>query len=266
MRSVDYDEVAPTYDRRYAQNEYAGVERALLRFVGADPALRVLEVGCGTGHWTALLAERGLHVTGLDASRGMLRRAAERGAGALLAVGRAEGLPWADARFDRVFCVNAFHHFGDKPGFLAEAHRVLRPGGGVFSVGIDPHAGLDRWCIYDYFDGTLDTDRRRYPPTARIRAWLAELGFEGSSTEVVQHVSLDLPAAEALDHWRLARSSTSQLSLLSDAAYAAGIERIRRDVAAAEARGDTLRLGADLRLYATSAWTVPPGPSDCGRR
>lgn len=265
MDSVDYDEVAPTYDRRYAHGEYAGVERGLLRFVGTDPALRVLEVGCGTGHWTALLAGRGFRVAGLDASPGMLGRAVARGDGALLSVGRAERLPFCDAGFDRVFCVNAFHHFADKPGFLAEAHRVLRPGGGLFTVGIDPHTGLDRWAIYDYFEGTLDTDRRRYPPTARIRGWLAELGFGGGATEVAQRVRLDLPAAEALDHWRLGRSSTSQLSLLSDAAYAAGIERIRRDAAAAEARGDTLRLVADLRLYATTAWTgtVPedlPGP------
>jgi ubiquinone/menaquinone biosynthesis C-methylase UbiE len=252
--SVDYDALAPTYERRYARDEYAGVERALLRFVGPDPALRVLEVGCGTGHWTGLLAARGFAVAGLDASPGMLRRAARRGDGSLLAVGSAERLPWADARFDRILCVNAFHHFEGKRACLAEARRVLRPGGGFFTVGIDPHTGLDRWCVYDYFAGTLETDLRRYPPTSRIRAWLAEAGFEGSASEVVQHVELDLPAAEALDHWRLARSTTSQLALLSEAAYAAGIERIRRDAAAAEAAGGTLRLGADLRLYATSAW------------
>ena len=66
-RSVDYDRIATTYDRRYGDNEYPGVEQALQQFVGEEPGVRVLEVGCGTGHWLALLSRRGICVAGLDA-------------------------------------------------------------------------------------------------------------------------------------------------------------------------------------------------------
>ncbi len=79
---------------------------------------------------------------------------------AALAHGRAEHLPWRDAAFHRVVCINALHHFGDPLAFLQEARRVLHPGGAVMTIGLDPHTGLDQWCIYDYFEGTLAIDKR----------------------------------------------------------------------------------------------------------
>ena len=126
---VNYDSIAATYDRRYLENDYSGVERALTAFVGPNVTGRVLEVGCGTGHWLQLLGESGIRVAGVDASGNMLTYARARARGAALAHGRAEHLPWASQTFERVFCINAFHHFEDKVGFLTEARRVLVPGG-----------------------------------------------------------------------------------------------------------------------------------------
>jgi hypothetical protein len=59
---VQYDAIAATYDRRYVQNDYSGVAKALTDFAGSESAGRVLEVGCGTGHWLRLLAEKGIRV------------------------------------------------------------------------------------------------------------------------------------------------------------------------------------------------------------
>jgi ubiquinone/menaquinone biosynthesis C-methylase UbiE len=70
-RQVDYNSVSPDYDKRYSRNRWGGVEATLLDFAGHAPN-RILEVGCGTGHWLSLLAERGHVVTGLDRSLGML--------------------------------------------------------------------------------------------------------------------------------------------------------------------------------------------------
>src|SRR5215475_7078210 len=132
---VDYDRIAPAYDRRYAERSYAGVGDALARFLG--DAARVLEVGCGTGHWLAQIGASGRSAFGVDASPAMLRRA-RTSTDARVAVATASALPFEAARFDAVVCVNALHHFPDKPRFLAEAWRVLRPGGRFFSVGMDP--------------------------------------------------------------------------------------------------------------------------------
>lgn len=256
-RSVDYDKIAATYERRYDENEYAGTEHALLRFVGDAPDTRVLEVGCGTGHWLGLLSRRGIWVAGLDASVQMLAGARRHASDAALAHGRAEHLPWRDAVFDRVMCVNALHHFADPPAFLQDARRVLRPGGAVMTIGLDPHTGLDQWCIYDYFEGTLTIDKRRYAPAERIREWMATAGFIECATALVEHLPIQLLAREALDHGRLDKAVTSQLAVLTDEEYQRGIDRIRAAIEAAASRGEPLYLTADLRLYGTFG-SVPP--------
>jgi hypothetical protein len=70
-------------------------------------------------------------------------------------------------------------------------------------------------------------------------------------TQVAEHIVFDRSARECLDRGLLAKEFTSQLSLLSDEEYLRGIERVRRDLEAVESAGESLRLTADLRLYAT---------------
>ncbi len=246
-RSVDYDSIASGYDRRYEENEYAGIQRALRQLITSPSGTRVLEVGCGTGHWLGVLAAYGLWAAGIDVSRAMLTRVR----GHPVVQGRVEFLPWATASFDHVVCINALHHFADAPAFLAEAWRILRSSGSVMIIGQDPHTDLDHWCVYDYFAGTRERDRRRYPASATIRAWMAAAGFADCDSFEAQHLDFQVPAREALAHGRLDRSVTSQLSLLTDAEYEDGLERIRRDIAREEARGRSLPLIVDLHLYAT---------------
>ena len=253
-RSVDYSQVAGEYDRRYVEILFDGLERALLDFIGRDAGARVLEVGCGTGHWLALLQGRGLAVAGLDASAGMLERARARAPGAVLKQGHADRIPWEDGSFDRLLCVNAFHHFDDKDGFIAEARRVLRAAGGLMIIGLDPHAGLDRWCIYDYFEGTLDIDRRRYLPTARVEELMRAAGFSECRTSEAHRVVMWPPARAAIEKSLLAKTTISQLGVLTDAEYRQGIDRINAAIEASEAKGEVLVLDIDLRLYATAGW------------
>jgi SAM-dependent methyltransferase len=212
----------------------------------------VLEVGCGTGHWLGVLHECGAQVTGLDASAQMLARAQVIVPGVQLVHGQAERLPWPAESFDRVFCINAFHHFTDKTTFLAEARRVLRPDGILMIVGLDPHSGVDQWCVYDYFEGTVEIDKQRYPSSSSIREWMRIAGFEDCVTREVQHLCAQLPAREALEHGQLHKAVTSQLSVLTDEEYQRGIERIKTEIKRTESRGQTLLLTVDLRLYGTS--------------
>ena len=247
---IDYDDLAAAFDRRYEENDYAGVEAALDAFLG-DSSEHVLEVGCGTGHWLRQLANRGIQLAGLDPSAGMLARAKTQAADAALVQGTAERLPWADDTFDRVFCINALHHFPDQIGFIAEAVRILRPGGQLMTIGLDPHAMLDRWYVYDYFTAVLDIDRRRYPSTGQLREYMRAAGLVSCVTREVQHWTTSIDARAALEQGRLDRTTTSQLRRLTDDQYREGVAAILNAAAAAEARGESLLLQADLRLYAT---------------
>jgi ubiquinone/menaquinone biosynthesis C-methylase UbiE len=243
---VDYDAIAGVYDRRYQFSDFPGVESAVISFAGTSSGARVVEVGCGTGRWLRLLRGSGIRVLGMDVSFGMLSHAQPP-----LVQAEAKHLPWTSSSIDRLFCVNAFQHFSDKIAFLGEARRVLRPGGRLMTISMDPHTGLDRWYIYEYFDSALEIDRNRYAATDQIRDWMRAARFTDCVTHEVEHLRLCIDAATALQQGRLEKSATSQLSLQTDEAYQQGIERIRRAIAESEARGASLDLTADLRLYAT---------------
>lgn len=240
------------YDRRYERNPYAGVEEALREFVSNQPGLDILEVGCGTGHWLEALQAPGKHLTGLDSSAGMLAQAQKRVPKAALIRGTAERLPLPANSFDRAFCINALHHFPDKPAFLAEVRRILRPGGRLLSVGLDPHRGLDTWHVYDYFPESLAIDRERYPSSHVLRGWMTVAGFEHCATQEVEHWIIRVPARQALEQGRLDKAATSQLSVLTDDEYEQGIRRMRDGIERAEKAGQTLFLTIDLRLYGTT--------------
>ena len=89
----------------------------------------LLDVGCGSGLAMVLAAERGAMPSGIDISPGLLGVARERLPQADLREGDMEELPFADAAFDAVIGINAFQFAGDPPRALAQAARVLRPGG-----------------------------------------------------------------------------------------------------------------------------------------
>lgn len=251
---VDYNRIAPEYDQRYAKLEFDGIEEAVVSFAAGFPGLDVLEVGCGTGHWLDVLRRRRASVVGLDSSEEMLRIAAKHLPDVHLKQGDAQQLPWKDGSFDRVFCVNAIHHFTDGAAFVAEAWRVLRDDGGLMVVGIDPSRGEDRTFVYDFFEGALETDLRRYPSTATVELWAAKAGFADFETRVAQHMIMSIPGRQALEDGLIGRNFVSQLALLSDAVFAAGMDRIRQQVAGAESRGESFSLVNDVRFYATTAW------------
>jgi ubiquinone/menaquinone biosynthesis C-methylase UbiE len=145
-RQTEYQSIAPVFDRRYQGNDYSGVERALNAFLSSETAIDALDCGCGTGHWLTKLATPRRRIIGLDASADMLMQA-PRGKPLELVRAEASYLPFETGSFDRVFCVNSFHHFPSGSLFVSEVRRVLRPRGGFTTIGLDPHTGLDRWWI-----------------------------------------------------------------------------------------------------------------------
>jgi len=245
---VNYDQIAPTYNQRYTVSQFAGIAmalRSLVRDVGAE---RVLEVGCGTGRWLAELQLVARQVYGIDLSLGMLQQARQRPQSLSLICGHASHLPFPDAGFDLIFCVNAFHHFPQPRVFISEARRLLRPGGALAITGMDPHAGRDRWYLYDYFVGTQDTDLRRFSSSGTILDWMVTAGFERVEWCVVEHIMGQHVGQAVLEDPILQKHGTSQLALLTDEAYAAGMARIKAALSEAETTRRTPVFPVDISL------------------
>ena len=76
-----------------------------------------------------------------------------------------------------VLCIYVVHHLDDPALAVAEAARVLAPGGTLSVLALAPHDGLDRWYVYDYFEARAETDLARYPTTAAIAGWMTSAGL-----------------------------------------------------------------------------------------
>ncbi|PNY81724.1 class I SAM-dependent methyltransferase [Deinococcus koreensis] len=160
---------------KYAQSE---IHRAgpslpvLLDFAAPTRQDRALDVATGTGHTALALAPRVAQVTGLDLTEAMLAHARQQAGAAGLAnvtfqPGDAEALPFPDAAFTLLTSRHAPHHFHHLDRFLAEAFRVLEPGGRlVIADQISPTPELQPW---------IDTYQRRRDPShvaqRTVAAW-----------------------------------------------------------------------------------------------
>jgi len=104
---------------------------AVLDLLRAGPGVSILEVGCGGGTALALAADRGAAVSALDAAAAFVEITRKRVPNADVRVGDLQFLPYEEASFDAVMGFNAFQYAAEPLAALAEARRVLRPGGRV---------------------------------------------------------------------------------------------------------------------------------------
>ncbi|WP_055493818.1 class I SAM-dependent methyltransferase [Streptomyces sp. TP-A0356] len=143
---LDYDKEAESYDAtRGGEPRAAAAAGAVLGLIPQN-AGRLLDVACGTGMVTRLLAAArpGLRVTGADLSLGMARRAAARLPGAVV-LADSRRLPFGDGTFDAVTTVWLLHLVDgpeDVRAVMSECARVLRPGG-VYVTTVDKAAAHD---------------------------------------------------------------------------------------------------------------------------
>ena len=93
----------------------------------------VLDLGCAGGFMAEALDDRGARVSGIDPSTGAIAaakdHAQQQGRDIAYQTGVGEALPYPDAQFDAVVCVDVLEHVQDLKQVLAEVFRVLRPGG-----------------------------------------------------------------------------------------------------------------------------------------
>ncbi len=100
---------------------------ALHHHLGVGPGDRLLDMACGAGLALELATVVGATCSGIDASPRLIAVARDRNPDADLRVGDMQDLPWPDASFDVVTSFRGI--WGTTPDAVAEAYRVLAPGG-----------------------------------------------------------------------------------------------------------------------------------------
>lgn len=135
-----YNAWSDTYDTD--ENLTRDLDRAVMvQMLGKMNCNAVLEVGCGTGKNTPLLAEIGKKVTAVDFSPGMIAQARAKITAPNVTFQVADiTQPWptANAAFDLVTFNLILEHIADLPFVLAEASRSLRVGGQIFISELHP--------------------------------------------------------------------------------------------------------------------------------
>jgi SAM-dependent methyltransferase len=144
-----FERAAKRYEAWYATplgQRADAAERALLtRLLGGFPTARsVLEVGCGTGHFTAWLADQGWEVVGLDRAPAMVAEVRRHFPEIPVIVGDAHRLPVREGAVDLVVFVTALEFLEDPVLVLAEAARVACQGLVVVALNRCSLGGLSR--------------------------------------------------------------------------------------------------------------------------
>lgn len=154
-----------------------------LRALRVQPGQRALDIGCGDAVLSAMLAQAGAHVVGIDYLPEVLTLAAQRTAALAVtfAAGSAYALPVASASFDAVVASDVIEHLDRPHHLIAEAHRALRPGGRI--VITTPHRlterPLDREHVSEFFPDELGRLLRASFANVTIQlshpVWLSDL-------------------------------------------------------------------------------------------
>jgi SAM-dependent methyltransferase len=209
-----FEAKAVTWPAKYAPDgpladRLASLSLAVSRYALAGD--RVLDLGCGTGELTRVLAAAGFRAAGCDISRQMLLRAPRDHGGCAGWLQLESGwrrLPFASAAFDVVVAASVLEYVAEPAVVLGECARVLRPGGVVLYTVPDlrhpvrwaewcgqqlarvmgaPTGG--RWSRWAGYHAYLRASLQRHGP----RWWLAVSGSAGLRPVPLQAVGVRSP-------------------------------------------------------------------------
>lgn len=187
-----FDELAGKFGRQYVPGRsWQGLAETLLMLM---PPLVIADLGAGEGTVSQLLARRAKHVIAIDNSEKMVEYGSNLARNNVVEnleyrLGDLESLPIGDAEVDVALFSQSLHHAQHPGTALAEAHRVLKPGGRVLVLDLLKHHFEEARAMYaDLHLGFTKVDLQRL---------LKEAGFSNVTLAVV-HRETEAPHFETV--------------------------------------------------------------------
>jgi SAM-dependent methyltransferase len=229
----------------------------VLDSVDAAPGARLLDVGCGAGRFCRVAADRGLQVSGLDATAAFIEIARDRVPDGDFTVGQMEELPYPDETFDLVTGFNSFFIATDMAAVLREAGRVARDGAKIATTVFGRPDRCDSTLLFGAVRGLFPA------PAEAGGSSQKELHEEGVLEEVATEAGLTVSdagyfsfAENYADPETLARGMMAAPPMVR-AAGAAGADVVRATLLEAAApftqEDGRVRLDEEVRYLVASA-------------
>jgi ubiquinone/menaquinone biosynthesis C-methylase UbiE len=236
-----------TYDGQIA-SDYARLRKihslllaALISGSGIDAGAKVLELGCGSGHYIcAIQSQTGCFAWGIDPSWEMLSQASTQGPGIIWNCATAENTGLTGIQFDFIFNVDAIHHFQDRARAFSEIDRLLSSKGTVCIATDSEEIIRNRKPLSTYWPETINLELARYPRIDTLDVELRRASLHSLRQEEVSTTG----SLRDLSPYRA--KAFSALRLLSEDDYERGLRRLEADFA----RGPVLFVSRYLLLWA----------------
>ncbi|MBN2532683.1 MAG: methyltransferase domain-containing protein [Spirochaetales bacterium] len=228
MKKTDYSKIADRYDKNEIRHRIPKDILIKELYTNNGNSLDVLDLACGTGNYIEkqiqYYRDYNIHWTGADLCKEMLQKAINKNLKAAFIHADAHNLPFEQETFDYVKVNCAIHHFEDKKKAVSEIARILRRNG-VLSIFNICHDYMKKSWVYDYFPGSIAIDKERFLATDTLYHLFKNSGFH--VTACVSVVIKEFPYDGLIKEVR--NRDMSQLTLISEQEYQAGLDRLLLD-------------------------------------
>lgn len=230
---MDYDKtrMPAAYDagRSYPPEVLAFWLEVISRWVPRGTVSDIVDIGCGTGRYSAALADHfDARVVALDPSEKMLAQARKKVSPRVrYEQAPGEGLPLGDGSMDLAFMSMVFHHFAHPDRVAQECRRVLRPNGAV-CLRAGTVERCESYAYVPFFPSTRSILDKSLTSQARIESIFAAAGFHLTAHELVPSRAAESWSAYAQ---KLAHRADSILIQLSDREFEDGLAAVRKHAA-----------------------------------
>jgi len=155
--------------------------------------------------------------------------------------------PFKADSFDYITNQFSYHHMVNKERFFPQVYRILKPGGRFVLTNIDPWS-MPNWAVYRYFPAAQQRDHLDCYPAETIVSRLEQAGF--TNIQISRQHQQYTETLKSILAYCVQRHRTSQLIVIPDNEYQAGLDSIRSDI---EVLSENTAIDSEICLLVATA-------------